>query len=923
MKLLTTFILSLAIFANAAELTDKTNMKKEDTQITISPNDNRLYKSITLENGMKMVLISDKNAQRSAAAVDVLVGSGDDPDEFPGLAHFLEHMLFLGTDKFPEADEYSNYISNHGGGHNAFTSFAHTNYFFDIDPKHLHGGLERFGRFFVAPLFSAKYVDRERNAVHSEYQSKLKEDGWRETEVLKQTFNPKNPHSRFSIGTNDTLPTATVRPALLKFYKKNYSSSNMSGVILGKEDLQTLEKWAKEIFSSVPKLDKDFKSTTSGKLPNLYLKKDLPIQIKSQLVKDKKEISFHFPMPYSTNNVYSKSLSYISYILGYEGEGSLLAALKKQNLGMELSSGESSKIGEETVFEIKIELTDTGYKSIDKVTNLVFSYLKLIESDNGEKRYKEVESISKLDFKYSEKTEPMYYTSGLAGKLNRYKTKDIISIYSIFSGYDKKEINEYLEMMTINNSIIHIASSGNEMNFKEKGKFFNVPFKKEVNKKYNLKLISAEDLLKQGMFLPKPNSFVSSNNNIIKDNIVKEKHTILENGIEVFYKNDTSFNIPKSNIFISLQSDKKLDKVSKVKTILLTKLLSESLNTTLYDADIAGLSAQIFSGEKSININISGYSDKSEELLKIILNKIKAAKFDEVLFKQMKEELTKDLENQRTAMPYQQTFPYLSYLIFDDYSLPTETLENLTNIDLKSVLEFRESLIKSLAARVLAYGNINYEKTLDITKSIKNTFDKTDFNHKYQLNKIKDITKSTGEAFFVPHTDNSILTYLLAEKGYKARANIGLLSKLVSPKFYNESRTEKQLGYVVFAFPKPFYDQAGIAFVIESPVATADKLDDHINKFLADIPKYLETISEEKLQEIKGILKSELLQKSKNISQAASKYWGDIQTTNKTDQTVNIIAGEIDSITKESFVEFTNRIIKKDLKVTIKAMPTR
>lgn len=70
-----------------------------------------------------------------------IVGHLMDPWNLPGLAHFCEHMLFLGTDKYPSENEYSKFISSHGGITNAYTATDHTNYHFDIAPEHLHVGL--------------------------------------------------------------------------------------------------------------------------------------------------------------------------------------------------------------------------------------------------------------------------------------------------------------------------------------------------------------------------------------------------------------------------------------------------------------------------------------------------------------------------------------------------------------------------------------------------------------------------------------------------------------------------------------------------------------------------------------------------------------------------------------------------------------
>ena len=74
-----------------------------------------------------MLLISDPTTEKSAAALDVHIGSMSDPPNLPGLAHFCEHMLFLGTEKFPDEDEYEKFLNLHSGSFNALTSSDDTN----------------------------------------------------------------------------------------------------------------------------------------------------------------------------------------------------------------------------------------------------------------------------------------------------------------------------------------------------------------------------------------------------------------------------------------------------------------------------------------------------------------------------------------------------------------------------------------------------------------------------------------------------------------------------------------------------------------------------------------------------------------------------------------------------------------------------
>eukprot|EP00775_Hariotina_reticulata_P005549 gene5549-5785_t len=102
------------------------------------------YRVVTLPNQLRVLLVSDPDTDKAAAALNVRVGSMCDPVELPGLAHFCEHMLFYSSEKYPVEDEYSRFISDHGGHTNAYTAAEDTNYQFDINWDALPEALDRF-----------------------------------------------------------------------------------------------------------------------------------------------------------------------------------------------------------------------------------------------------------------------------------------------------------------------------------------------------------------------------------------------------------------------------------------------------------------------------------------------------------------------------------------------------------------------------------------------------------------------------------------------------------------------------------------------------------------------------------------------------------------------------------------------------------
>ena len=129
-----------------------------EKQIMKHPLDKSETKSFVLDSGLKVYLLSDPKFNLSSASMSVEVGSYEDPADREGLSHFLEHMLFLGTEKYPDVDEYSTYLKSNGGMSNAYTSRDHTNYQFQVLPDAFDGALDRFAQFFIGPLFTEEYL---------------------------------------------------------------------------------------------------------------------------------------------------------------------------------------------------------------------------------------------------------------------------------------------------------------------------------------------------------------------------------------------------------------------------------------------------------------------------------------------------------------------------------------------------------------------------------------------------------------------------------------------------------------------------------------------------------------------------------------------------------------------------------------------
>lgn len=281
-------------------------------------------REITLSNNLKVILVNAPASSKSAISVAVNVGHEDNPVEHQGLAHYLEHMLFLGTEDFPEVSEYSSFIRSNGGNLNAFTSLNFTNYLFDIQSSAFEEGVHRISRFFVNPLFDENYSEREKNAVENEYRGRYSESYfWR---FYRAFFKESSNTRLFAVGNLETFKTLEVQDTK-DFFKKHYFAEAMRAVLMGPQDFEELGRLAQTYLS-------DIKSEPDRPLKQKERKLDidfnqLPARVLMRPVEGRSSrLSLFVPF---TKLHKSEVLLALSSLLNDKGEGSLMEIFVDKN----------------------------------------------------------------------------------------------------------------------------------------------------------------------------------------------------------------------------------------------------------------------------------------------------------------------------------------------------------------------------------------------------------------------------------------------------------------------------------------------------------------------------------------------------------------------------------------------------------------
>ncbi|XP_014835156.1 PREDICTED: nardilysin-like [Poecilia mexicana] len=204
------------------------------------------------------MFVSGSLTFQAAAALCVGVGSFSDPDDLPGLAHFLEHMVFMGSEKFPAENDFDAFLKRHGGSDNASTDCERTVFQFDVQRKFFREALDRWAQFFICPLMVQDAVDREVEAVDSEYQLARPSDSHRKEMLFGSLARPGHPMTKFCWGNAQTLKHGprekriNTYKRLREFWRRNYSAHYMTLAVQSRESLETLEEWVREIFIQIP-----------------------------------------------------------------------------------------------------------------------------------------------------------------------------------------------------------------------------------------------------------------------------------------------------------------------------------------------------------------------------------------------------------------------------------------------------------------------------------------------------------------------------------------------------------------------------------------------------------------------------------------------------------------------------------------------
>ena len=806
--------------------------------------DKRETKTFSLENGLDVLLISDPDVHRSAVALSVGVGHLHDPVEKQGLAHYLEHMLFLGTKKYPEVGSFKKFLDEHSGGSNAYTSGAITNYFFQISHEGFDIALDRFSDFFKAPMFDKTYSEREVKAVNNEHQKNKLNDGWRGNFVSQQISEPGHPLTKFGTGNQDTL-SGDNRPALLDFYKKYYSASNMKLAIISNIPMQNLFGIAKKYFSDIPTRKVNIPS-----MPKVFrraLKNQFRL-LRVKTIKDIRSLEIDFPTIRLKDYQDSKPAGIIGSLIGHEGKGSLLSKLKEEGLVLSLSAGGGSSHPDINSFGISVSLTPKGLHNYERILHLIFNYIRMIREHGVEEyTFKENQTMAQINFDWKNPDEGMGFVAAKAALLHDYSLENVETLPFLIPKYDPDAYKALLDTLILENALV-VLSHQNAVTDK------TAPY---YDAAYSLEMVGGDvfEKLKRdskisGIFYQTKNSFIPHNLTLVED----APHLIRQDDLaKVWFLYDHKFKQPKIGLMFQIETPKVYRSPENLELAkLYGSIVREGLNELVYPIQEAGLSYSLSTNKKGIVLTLGGYSERIGDLIKLVTKNLTNINIDEQKFKNIKEAMVRGLKNKKLNQAYQRGGYYNWLMMLEHQYTDEEKLEALSPLTLDDIKSFARSLYEKVYVTGVIHGNWTDEQAKESVSVLLSSLNSQSLPKSERYEQMVEVLSPGERIQFSKEVEdnNNSLSYTIqvGEKDLPLMAKVSILASIVENDFYTQMRTNQQLGYIVWSFQQRTEKRMFFRFLIQSSTHGPFEMSKRVRLWLKTTEKIFADLSDEEFE---------------------------------------------------------------------------
>ena len=603
----------------------------------------------------------------------------------------------------------------------------------------------------------------------------------------------------------------------------------------------------------------------------------------------------------------------ITYLIGNRSPGTLSDWLQKQGLVEGISANSDPIVnGNSGVLAISASLTDKGLANRDQVVAAIFSYLNLLREKGIDKQYfDELANVLDIDFRYPSITRDMDYVEWLADTMIRVPVEHTLDAVNIADRYDAKAVKERLAMMTLQNARIWYISPKEPHN---KTAYF-------VDAPYQVDKISEQtfaDWQKKAaniaLSLPELNPYIPDDFSLIKSEKKYDHPELIvdESNLRVVYAPSRYFSSePKADVSLILRNPKAMDSArNQVMFALNDYLAGLALDQLSNQASVGGISFST-NANNGLMVNANGYTQRLPQLFQALLEGYFSYTATEDQLEQAKSWYNQMMDSAEKGKAFEQAIMPAQMLSQVPYFSRDERRKILPSITLKEVLTYRDALKSGARPEFMVIGNMTEAQATTLARDVQKQLGAD--GSEWCRNKDVLIDKKQSVIFEkAGNSTDSALAAVFVPTGYDeytSSAYSSLLGQIVQPWFYNQLRTEEQLGYAVFAFPMSVGRQWGMGFLLQSNEKQPSYLWERYKAFFPTAEAKLRAMKPEEFAQIQQAVITQMLQAPQTLGEEASKLSKDFDRGNMRFDSRDKIVAQIKLLTPQKLADFFHQAV--------------
>lgn len=894
-------LLVLPVLLLACATTDR------PVEVHKSANDARDYRYLELDNGLKVLLVHSPESEVSAISLAVGAGSYQNPEAFPGLAHYLEHMLFLGTENYPEANALQQFVERQAGRTNAYVTRDHTNYFFQIPTEHLDPALDRFSDYFKAPLFDRDYSDKERTAIHNEWTMGRNQDPRILQQLAGLTANPEHPAARFSVGNRETLPGGEgsgLYQAMLDFYERYYSANLMSLVAVSQHSLDEQQAMIEHHFDAVPNRGVE---PPRVEVPGIEPEQQgrhiyyVPQQERRQLI-------IEFPLADNSDQWRQKPNEYLSNLLSSEEPGTLGHYLREQNLANTMTvQVQPDFYGEDGFLRVNVDATSQGMEQRDRIIAATLAYIELARQQGVDSSYyDEYREFARRQFANQAPPQPLQQAAHLSVALHRLPPAYVNSAWAYYGDFDPGPIRAVLDQLR-----------------PERMRLWHIGLEEPVDTAipyyaghYSVLDISPQELTRwqtlaaeMDFQLPPENEFAGTEAaEEVEHSLEEMTQLVSEPGVEAWFQHAEHHRDGRAlahfvfNTDLGIASDEHY-----VMGLLLNHLLQET-NTSLVDrAARAGVDIRFGRSRSNMQtLTVSGPAENHPALIEQLLDSVAGLEIRARDLDRARERLRERIAGEANDAPMRQLSRMLERRThaFDwDADRLLAASEQVTAEQLE---DYHRQLRTTSRVRLYAYGHYRPEQVQAMAYQAHDSLGESRNPGSLVLDPIQvpEPGETWGWQEAIDHSDVGWMeVHLVQEPSIEALAELLLLNSLIGNPFYDQLRTQEQWGYAVGANATRIGEHAALLFLVQSSERNLTDIAERVAQFREEYLPLLEEVASDEVEQLRRSLLAQLTQTPNDFYTEANRYLQDFYRNNTDFDTRDRLIAALEQVTRQDLIE--------------------